>query len=934
MKTFKTCLLPVFFLSSALLLSACGGGGGDSSPTSGVNVGTNAPSMTFNISSSQVLVTTSQLSSLASGSGAPAMKGVKTDKVITFYESTPVKQTAKGAISKAASTTPLTNFFSIDASGNIVSAVSGSGNIKVMYTVTSTDGAYVYIALDPMDGDTRQLIAQQDCGIFKVKVADNTFTCLDKGYVSQGVSDWAANYQKKVGRSVKPIQLDSSGNVYYLGWKFDVSGDSIFFDSSLPPTMRKLTSSGTGSSITPDVLEIQSFLVTKDGLVVYTYYDSLNRKAGLKMYDPSSGSTNEATPQSLGLYDSWGNLFYTVDDKETLIFGVNGWSWDAADNAQGIYFTQRSKTYTGGKYKVKLNTSQYSVGGSGGYGIPIAKVVTDDGGNLYGLLPTYKCTSGANGASFNCGAFGYVFQILPHDPVLKASIRLGTETSFDWWGAMNGVDLQINKGYVYAVEKESFTTNPDAYGPRMIVKAVNMSTKKEIKMLGGTDWSTERYDIYNWKLVGDKLHFSGFNNANSTMILGEVDTIKMKTDGACSVASGCLTVKTISSVQGAAAQIQDMEAVTAQTQPAGTGKPKATFYTNSENIYSASVRFDKPMNKDSVNGGVSVVTASGPANGTNTNVMKVWLGQTLHLIADANGESNTMTGPLSYGTIYNVSVLDTAQSADGQTLDCVPPAICTGSLNTRPARGWWQSTDTEVAGITTGAIGKFALVYNQAWTGGGNWWGWTWAQNKIGLAGYGADNITLPRMQAAFSAKNKNWGGIQFDLKGKDAFGNSSTIATLYISSGYAYLSYSDSGLGWSWKETYTTWGYPAPNILDGQWAKYVVDFYDSAIRLIVTGEDGTTTTYLDVATANLALPFGYTKYGLDMWLSGTVQTSSDGNIGDVYYFDDFAVTTFDATGAASNLFTENFATASASPPTFNTRLSNVCDNTSTCIDY
>jgi len=915
MKTFKTCLLPVIFFGSALMLSACGGGGGDSSPTSTVGVGgTNAPSVTFNVSNSQVLVTTSQLSSLASGSGAPGLlkNFFKSENLITFYESDKV-----GNVTKATTTNPLTNFYSIDASGNIVQAVTGAGNIKVMYTVASPDGAYVYIALDPLDGDTRKLIAQQNCAIFKVTLADNTFACLDTGFVAQGVSDWTANYSKKVGKSVKPIQLDSSGNVYYLGRKFDASGDSIFLDDTAPPAMRKVTTAGVGSSITPDVLEIQSFIVTKDGLVVYAYYDALNNKAGIKMYDPGTNSTNEATPASLTLYSQWNDLFYMVDDKETLIFGAKNWYWDSGDQTQGIYFTQRSVAYPGGKYKVKFSTKQF--GGGGSWVPPPVKVLTDGVGNLYGLFVNWRATgekytpSGGTPQDVQ-GAFTDVYQLLPYDPVRKAAFKAAGDSTInlDWWGAMNGVDVQINNGYAYALEKESYSV--DVYSSRMIIKAVNMSTKKEIKMLSGGSWTAERYDIYNWKLVGNKLHFSGFNNANSTMILGEIDTAYLRQNGACPTTT-CLTIKTISSVAGAAAQIQDMEAVTSQTSTTNTGQPKATFYTDPENIYSASVRFDKPMNKSSVNDGVSV-TPSNPSPG----VMKVWLDQTLHLIADTNGETSTTTVPFSYGASYNIALSGSVLDTSGQALDCTPPALCSATLTTRPARGWWQGTGSTVTGITDGTIGKFALIAPaQQW----------WATNMMKLV-KAADNVSAPGLRLEFSALNKTYGYVQISLKGNTA--TPGCAPTLYIYSGGAYLAYnSATTAGYSWCGTWkSTWDNPNVSgqaLFNGQWAKYVVEFNGANISLTATSEDGTSAQYLSATDADLTT--GFTGYTMEVTLSGSV----DGNTGagDLYLFDNVTVSTLSGV-TATPIFNEDFATANLVVPTFDgteapdNRLGYICD--------
>lgn len=898
MKTFKTCLLSVIFFGGALVLSACGGGGGgDSSPTSNVGVGgTNAPSVTFNVSNSQVLVTTSQLSSLASGSGAPGLlkNFFKSENLITFYESDKV-----GNVAKATTTNPLTNFYSIDANGNIVQAVTGAGNVKVMYTAASPDGAHVYIALDPTDNDTSELIAQYNCGIFKIAVADNSFTCLDTGYLAPSVDLWTRYYAKEIGGGVKPIQFDPSGNVYYLGWKFEVSGSSISYNQQANPVLRQVQSGGTGTSVTSDAMAIVSFLVTKGNTVVYRYYNTVSGSSGLNMYDLATGSTN-------GLTDAYSSIsMYMADHKETLIYGGGG----------SIAFAQKSAnpSYPGGKYTVKLNTSLFQ---SSSYGNSLAKILAGDDGNLYGLFSDYKATTSGTGSSATTTYTQYLnlYQVLPYDKVVKASVNT---SSSDWWSAMNGVELQIKGGWVYYVEKESHAVN--AYSARSLIKAVDMATKREISMLTGADypWATARYDIYNWKLIGNALHFSGFENASSRMIMGKIDTVAMKVPGA--LASSYLTITPISSVAGAAAQIQDMEAITAQSAPTNDGSnATATLYTDQENLYSASIKFTKLMNKDTVNSGVTFTDTSA------VNVVKVWLYNTLHMIVDVGGDADTATVPLNYATSYNVA-LNSGTITDAWGLPLA--TSYSSNFTMRPQYGWWQGADTAATDSSGGTItdglqiGKLALP--NGWSG--------YYGNRMKLAKSASGDFVTPNLRLEFSAKNRSWGNMTLRLINNVCYGalcqyNSGSTdgswdawpVTIYMYGGSAYMSYYDGAGNWKYADTYSL-GYGLP-ILNGQWAKYTLEIYGSNVRLTVTPEGGTATTYLSVTDAGPAYYSNWYNNGS----SYTLALEASGSAGDVYYFDNIAAYTVDpVTGGSPVLiagFPENFAVAP-----FSARVRNIC---------
>ena len=68
----------------------------------------------------------------------------------------------------------------------------------------------------------------------------------------------------------------------------------------------------------------------------------------------------------------------------------------------------------------------------------------------------------------------------------------------------------------------------------------------------------QRYDIYNWKLNGNTLTFSAFDTTDSTVVLGEIDTKKVRQGKPL---SEYLKIKQVGSALGANAVIKDFEII-------------------------------------------------------------------------------------------------------------------------------------------------------------------------------------------------------------------------------------------------------------------------------------------------------------------------------------------------------------------------------------
>lgn len=98
-------------------------------------------------------------------------------------------------------------------------AINANYPIKVMYSVVDPAGEYVYLALDTgwnnFDGnDYSRFIAQENCAFFRVKISDNSYSCVMQGLFVQSMDD---QYRQNISGNQKPIQFYAASNVYFSG---------------------------------------------------------------------------------------------------------------------------------------------------------------------------------------------------------------------------------------------------------------------------------------------------------------------------------------------------------------------------------------------------------------------------------------------------------------------------------------------------------------------------------------------------------------------------------------------------------------------------------------------------------------------------------------------------------------------------------------------
>ncbi len=778
------CLIGVITLGLMTIVGT-GGGGGDSATsttatttdtTTDTTTGGGDPTIgdvidtshiTFNVRNATSLIATENVASSSGRQGVVRQDGKAIPTYVFRKPTTESEAKARLAESRSGNMPREdvgVNLLGVDEDGVLFNALSSQEELNVMYTLLSKDEKSVYIILDPdMAYNAINTVANTNCMMFSVNLEDDSYTCLDSGYAPGKMDN---DFRQTISSSsVKPIQMDDDGNIYYLARTFTVNGweepmcvewdeqgrcvdetttmhyDWIETDWQVQPVIRKIgvKKDADGNplynddgyllydepvDLTPDNNFISSFLVSRNGLLVYAYENWEIGDGGIKMYDAASGSTNDLTGDDTTGW--WGDMFYVIGDGGTVIYGSGSYDYRASG---GVKFAQRHPTRAGARRIYQLNTSLFTSRNAA----PTPKrIMLGDDGYIYGIFAeeNWDPVGGQQSCTIN------LFRILPY----KQTPIVSFDVTGNWWTAMNGFDMQISKGYTYYVRSQK-----DPYGDysaRDVIKITKLATGVTTTLLQDAAWA-QRYEIYSWKLVGGKIHFSGFDTASSQVIIGEIDVTKVR-QGLES--SEYLDITPASSALGESASIRDMEVLTVVQEGDPIGTPVITkIYTDPENLYSVSIDFSKYMNREDVDSKVSIVNAArtdptpaeayiaGTTAGTweveeylegtgltgvtvsaNPSVMKVWSYRTLHLIIDnavLNDDGyavvNSATNPLDGDIQYAVFVDGLAYDAAGWQLDMADSPNLSKTFTTVPDQGWYQSTAIALDEYSDGSVGKY-----------------------------------------------------------------------------------------------------------------------------------------------------------------------------------------------------------------------------------
>jgi len=850
--------------AAALMLSACSGvgEGGEDGPTNdgsnnggGGNGGGNGssvtPSVSFNLSGAVSLVANEDAIVQDSETNTLSRDGRKLFRysVARGFQGSAIKSLTREG--ESGESQGVSNLLAIDAQGNASLALDTNVPIKVMYSVASPSGDKVYIALDTgwddqSSGeyiDYASAIAAMNCGLLEVDTSTNSHRCVGEGLFVQKMDD---EYQKAVSGNQKPIQFDEDGNMYFAAtsftrqsssWcvDFDENGncieeqESYWLDHvSWDPRVYKMdASTGDVSAVTQDNEIVTFFLVLPSGELAYQSWQT-NGNYTSTLYILQGNS-------KINLTDGTGWIeFFTVDTGNTVIFGDGNWG----SGASGVKLAR--PTSGGGIFKSALNTSLFGDNQNGNWSNPTPRrIILADDGRVYGVFEGGRSEQSDPNDSNTWQWIPTlkVYQVLPYDGVPK--VELDLDPNSNWWDIFfAGTPFQIAKGFLYYTRSVNVEFGGASFGDADIIEMVKLATREKQTLLMPTTSDDPRYEMYNWRLSGTELFFSGLDKSNNTVVTGTIDTLVVR-DGSTNPAE-FLEVKESASALGAASKVQDIEVIGA-AQPAqdSGGTPKVDeIHADQDNLYSVSIDFTKHMNKDTVESNL----AFKDAGNSEAYTMKVWLHKTLHLIVDRTSLSDDAVTPMQANTTYTLDFeagSGTMRDAFGVDLSLADLDVNTGaiatSFTTRPNNGWYIGTSTSSSALTSGDVLKYAGPVTD------------WEMETFLLR----DLDSTSNVRVEFSAKNLGWDGPQIILWDNAATFSccddwwTRTMVKVRMS-GWSDLNYKTTfadtsspadGTIDSWMDDWDNGN--TENLFNGQWKRYRIDFYGTSLRVYVS-EDGT----------------------------------------------------------------------------------------------
>jgi hypothetical protein len=736
----------VILASGVFFLVACGGGGGATSntPTTGTTdttatdttatdttaTDTTSTGLRFGISGSSAIIANKEAIQEVTTAARSSITG---DTLFTYRiadglnSSNELRNRHDGNAVHG-----ITNLIAVDASGQASIAMDADDPILVKYSAVNPDGTKLYIALEPWATDTNdytKFITKTNCAIWEVDIVDDTnFRCVEEGLFAQSIDD---GYSQAVNNNSKPIQFDSSGNVYLLATGFTVTSNPGWCDSSAVSTFTNDDSqtydeSSQVNGCTQEALDL-GYVYISDNFIDYTMWSPILYKHVLASKTTTALTTDAESINYFSVLSSgdvvakgWSNIGsdQTFDiikpDKSRIDLVGNGWGVDffAVDNDKTVLFSSWDSTgglrlvtpVGGGVQKTTLDLNQFANVNNGVYANPTPrKIIVADDGNLYGVFEGNSGYSDSNG-SYVYNSTLTVYQILPYDPVPKAILELGDT---GWWDFMDGTPFQISKGHLfYKNVAEPLAFDGISFGTYDSISMVNLQSLKSKTILVPTTDSDPKYKIYNWRLSGTKLYFSAVDRSSASLVVtGIIDTVALRTAGVDGTETDYLTIQETASALGAAAEVSDISVIQAtrpENDPGGT--PKAEYFLNKENLSSASIEFTKYMDQDGVLAGLSFKNDD---DTTDIGYIPLWINKSLHLVPDTGSLSDNIGTGLSNGVKYSLTLASTVNDFYDTEIDI--STLKSGSVLTLPSSGWYAgNTDITDTNLSSGTVAKFA----------------------------------------------------------------------------------------------------------------------------------------------------------------------------------------------------------------------------------
>ena len=801
-------------------LFACGGGDSSgpnvsigTSPNGGV-VSAGSATVGFNLRDAVTLMTSDQILDSTTTLAGAFTGELPTFSVSQTWTSRPAGlMSSMGPLAAAAAGSTMTgssNLIAVDANGKATLAVTGNSPVKVLYSAVDPSGVYVYIALSADQGNGnaqpnfnfQQTIANLNCALFKVRISDNNSVCVSEGKLLPPIDDY---YRQTMSSEIRPIQFDKLGNMYFAAISFtrvcpnNSNCYANFTNDWMSTQVYKYSSSGVLTQVSQDNESPTYFAVLPNGDVVFSSLQQTKGSMNSKLSMLRTSGQNILLASDMGW---WGQNFITTDTSNAVMWTSNNYSGGAND---GIHFARPSPTsLTGGNWAMLKTNLFASNNANNGYSSPTPRrLLVSDNGSLYGVFEGNRSYQDSSG-SWKFESSLRVNQVLPYDPIPKLVLKL---PSNGWWDWMRKVSFVTANGFLLYSENGDLG---DGAGARDMIRMVRLSDRKVISAL---DTANDPYQIYNWRLSGNVLNFSGLKSSSNQVILGTIDTLLLSQGRP---QSEYLKVTSLASAKNASIIVKDMTIVKASPPADGTGAPSLlSINVDPENLYSGTLNFSKYMDQSNINANVTLRKSSDSSEVT---YFPLWIYKSLHMIPVGAGLSYSTRDRdtyLDYGTAYTVNISSNLKDTVGGAI-----AASNRPFTTRPVSGWYKSS----AGLT-GSIDNddYIAKWAQGKDTSGNW---TYTTND-----YLISNNVPVNFRFEFSARNSNWNGLGIYLASTPNAGTSRRLIQADLGN-WSSVSVITSAQSASSRTRDVSQSSTTNTIFTGEWTKYRLDVWGSNLRL------------------------------------------------------------------------------------------------------
>jgi len=502
------------------------------------------------------------------------------------------------------------NLLAISNNNDVSAALSSTGELRFKYAAPDPTGQYVYLVLDVNENSKShsmyRLLQRENCAIFRVTLSDNSHQCVLQGVV--GVDHQVDDaYWSMIKNPVKPIQVASNGDVYFLAHEFSISCGKIStqwiyedernvcqqeqdsYQLSDEVLLYHISGNNLVQKINKTDASIKSFLVLPDDYPVMLTNKNDTNVNVLSTFVNGQVQEISVNDEMISSYAYINENTLLWNDSELLIF-------QSEDNIQQL--------------SLKTNL------------LPPGETLVSNKGFLY-----YHDDE-------------LIYQLLP---LQRQAVALYQRNQ----------NLKPLMASPFLFEAQSRSVSNKTVHDIIIY---HLTDQTNIRL-----FDNEQFTIQDWKLIGDYVVVQAIDQNSSSPI---IMTVKVPAIESALTSSDYLQLYPLSLIDAENNGVSNISFIdTSVPKSVLNDAPKIlSFKSFSENRQSVSLQFSKAMNKSSVEESLTFFDAQSNA----IKYVPLWMSDSLHLIVDQDGVENNQRQAADPGEsqLFNLDYLDNAKDYD------------------------------------------------------------------------------------------------------------------------------------------------------------------------------------------------------------------------------------------------------------------------------